>query len=159
MSIPAWGVHQVFARSFYANRQMWVPVIAGTAWTVPAIPMFLLGFRIGGVPGVAVASSIAISGHALTLGLLWRRVHTSEGLDGVLRSVLQVVVATAVAALGGRLVADAVAGGRIPDFGPGLAATLAGLGAAAVIYLAMTMLTGSAEARELVRRRFPTRWR
>ena len=159
LSIPAWGVHQVFARSFYANRQMWIPVIAGTAWTIPAIPMFLLGFRIGGVPGVAVASSIAIVGHALTLGLLWRRVHTSEGLEGVLRTVVQVVVATAVAALGGRLVADTIAGGRIPDFGPGLAATLAGLGTVTMIYLVMTMLTGSAEAWGLVRRRFPARWR
>lgn len=153
LSIPAWGVHQVFGRSFYAHRQMWVPVIAGTAWTVPAIPMFLLGFRIGGVPGVAVASSIAITGHALTLGLLWRRFHTSEGLEGVPRTVLQVVMAAAVAAFGGRLVADAVAGGRIPDFGTGLAATVAGLVVVAVIYLVMTMVTGSAEARMVVRRR------
>jgi len=159
LSIPAWGVHQVFGRSFYAHRQMWVPVIAGTAWTLPAIPMFLLGFRIGGIPGLALASSIAITGHALTLGLLWRRFHTSAGLEGVPRTVLQVIVATAVAASGGRLVADAVAGGRIPDFGTGLAATVAGLGTVAVIYLVMAMLTGSAEARVVVRRRFPARWR
>ena len=159
LSIPAWGAHQVFGRGFYAQRQMWVPVISGTAWTVVAVPMFLLGFRSGGIPGVAVASSIAITGHALTLGLLWRRVHTSEGLEGLPRTVLQVVAATAAAAFGGRLAADAVAGGRIPDFATGLAATAAGLGAVAVIYLVTTMLTGSVEARTVVRRRLLTRWR
>lgn len=108
---------------------------------------------------MAVASSIAITGHALTLGLLWRRVHTSEGLEGLPRTVLQVVAATAAAAFGGRLAADAVAGGRIPDFATGLAATAAGLGAVAVIYLVTTMLTGSVEARTVVRRRLLTRWR
>ena len=25
LSIPAWGVHQIFGRSFYAHRQMWIP--------------------------------------------------------------------------------------------------------------------------------------
>lgn len=155
LSIPAWGVHQVFARSFYANRQMWIPVVAGTLWTIPAIPMFLAGLRIGGVPGIAFASSIAITGHALTLGLLWRRFHTSEGLEGVLRTVGQAAAAAALAAIGGRLVVDAVTGGGLPGFGAGLAATAAGLGAVAAIYLAMTLLTGSAEARSAVR----TRWR
>lgn len=158
LSIPAWGVHQVFGRSFYAHRQMWVPVIAGTAWTIPAIPLFLLGFRIGGVPGVAVASSIAITGHALTLGLLWRRFHTSEGLEGMMRTVLQISVSTAVAALAGRLVADGLAGGRIPDFGTGLAATLAGLGVVAAVYLSTALLVGSAEARAVVYRRSWNRW-
>ena len=153
LSIPAWGVHQILSRSFYAHRQMWIPVLAGTVWTIPAIPLFMLGFRIGGVPGVAVASSIVITGHGLTLGLLWRRFHTSAGLEGVLRTILRMAAATAVAGLCGRLVADAVSGGRIPDFGAGLVATLAGLGVVAVTYLAMTLLTGSAGVREAGRAR------
>ncbi len=153
LSIPAWGVHQVFARSFYAYRQMWIPVAVGTAWTVPAIPLFLGGLRIAGVPGVAVASSIVITGHALTLGLLWRRFHTSEGLEGVPGTVMRVAVATAVAAFGGRLVADSLAGSRVPGFSTALVATVAGLATVAVIYLVMTFLSGSAEVRAVVRRR------
>ena len=153
LSIPAWGIHQIFGRSFYAHRQMWIPVIAGTTWTVPAIPLFLLGFRIGGVPGVAVASSVAITGHALTLGLLWRRFHTSEGLEGVLRAILQVSMGAVAASVVGWLAADAVTGGHIPDFTTGVTATLVGLGVVAVVYLATTWLAGSPEARSLVRRR------
>ena len=159
LSIPAWGVHQIFGRSFYAHRQMWIPVIAGTAWMVPAIPLFMLGFRIGGVPGVAVASSVAITAHALTLWLLWRRFHTSEGLEGVPRTALQVLTGTATAAVVGWLATGAVTGGRIPDFATAVVATFVGLGVVGVVYFATTWMAGSAEARSIVRRRSATRWR
>lgn len=153
LSIPAWGVHQVFGRAFYAHRQMWIPVGAGTGWTLLAIPMFLIGFHGGGVPGIAVASSLAITGHALTLGLLWRRRHSAEGLAGLARTVRQVTVATGLAAVAGWLAANAVTGGLVPDFATGVVATLLGLGVAGVVYLITTLMVGSAEARSIVRRR------
>ncbi len=154
LSIPAWGVHQVFARGFYAYRRMWVPVVVGTAWTIPAIPLFMGGLRIGGVPGVAVASSIILTGHAVSLGLLWGRYHSSAGLEGVLGTVMRTAGATALAAFGGYLAADVPAGRRIPDFGAALLSTLAGLGAVVVIYFLMTFMTGPVEVRAAVRRRF-----
>ena len=152
LSIPAWGIQQVFGRGFYAYRQMWVPVIAGTSWTVVAIPLFLFGFRMGGVPGVAVASSVAITGHALTLAWLWRRFHTSEGLEGALRAAVQVAVSAVVAAFVGRLAADAIAGGGIPGLGSAVAATLTGLAVVAVVYLTVALLVGSPEARSVLGR-------
>ena len=157
LGIPAWGIHQIFARSFYANRQMWVPVIAGTAWTIPAVPMFLAGFRLGGAPGVAVASSVALTGHALTLWLLWRRFHTSEGLEGALPGVLRAVLGSAAAAFAGQLAADAVTGGQIPGFGAAVTAAAAGLAVSGAVYLAATALIGSREARSVLRRRWPIR--
>ena len=157
LSIPAWGIHQIFARSFYAHRQMWIPVIAGTAWTIPAVPLFLAGFRLGGAPGVAVASSIALTGHALTLWLLWRRFHTSEGLEGALPAVLRAALAAAGAAFAGQLAADAVAGGVIPGFGAAVTAAAAGLAVSGAVYLAAAALIGSTEARSVLRRRWPTR--
>ena len=30
-SIPAWGLHQILSRHFYAKRKMWTPVLIGTA--------------------------------------------------------------------------------------------------------------------------------
>ena len=151
-SIPGWGVQQLFGRAFYAHRQMWIPVIAGTAWTVVAIPLYIFGFGKGGVPGVAFASSVAITGHGLTLGLLWRRFHTSEGFDGALRTFLQVSVSVAVAGLVGRLVADTIAGGMVPGFTTAVVATLAGLAVVAVTYPAVALLAGSSEARSVLRR-------
>ena len=157
LGIPAWGIHQIFARSFYANRQMWVPVIAGTAWTIPAVPLFLAGFRLGGAPGVAVASSVALTGHALTLWLLWRRFHTSEGLEGALPGVLRAVLGSAAAAFAGQLAADAVTGGQIPGFGAAVTAAAVGLAVSGAVYLAATALIGSREARSVLRRRWPIR--
>lgn len=157
LSIPAWGIQQISARSFYAYRQMWVPALVGTAWTVPAAPLFLVGFRLGGVPGVAAASSVVLTGHALTLWLLWRRLHTGEGLEGALPAVLRAAAGAAAGAYAGQLAADAVAGGRIPGFGAAVTAVCVGLAAAGAVYLAVTALIGSTEARSVLRRRWPTR--
>ena len=151
LSIPAWGVQQIFGRSFYAHRQMWIPVIAGTAWTIPAIPMYLFGFHIAGVPGVALASSLAITGHALTLGLLWRRFHTSEGLEGMLRTAGQMLVSASVAAPVGWLTAEAITGGPAPGFGTSLVATLLGLSITGLTYLLVSLSMGSREAHWLLR--------
>ena len=38
-SIPAWGLHQLLARHFYAKRKMWTPVLVGTAFSVIAVPV------------------------------------------------------------------------------------------------------------------------
>ena len=151
-SIPAWGVHQIFARGFYAHRQMWVPVIAGTAWTIIAIPLFLIGFDQWGIPGVAVASSVAISGYAITLAIQWRRRHTGEGLDGTIATLVRSTVGATVAAASGWAVANGITGGQIPPFGQGIGAMLAGGATAAFAYGVVTRALGSVEARQLIRR-------
>ena len=151
LSIPAWGVHQVFARAFYAHRQMWSPVIAGTAWTVAAIPLFLAGFNLFGVQGLAGASSLAVTGYALTLAHLWIRQHTTAGLVGALASTGRVVLAAAIAAGVGWLVTDAIAP-RISSIGTGVAAVLAGTFTTTLVYAGVTWIAGSTEIRQLVRR-------
>lgn len=152
LSIPAWGVHQIFARGFYAHRQMWVPVVAGTAWTVAAIPVFLLGFDLFGVPGLAAASTVSISGYALTLAVLWRRRHGSEGLGGSITTALRAAVGSAVGGFVGWLVASAITGGMIPSVGTGVLAVAGGGGAAVVTYGVVTWLIGSEELRTLARK-------
>ena len=158
LSIPAWGVQQVFGRGFYAHRRMWIPVVVGTAWTVPAIPLFILGLRIGGVPGVAVASSVVMTGHAVTLGLAWIRFQTTEGLGGVMRSVGHMSVGAGLAAVAGWLSTVAITGGRTSGFSTAVAATVVGLVVVGVVYAATTWLLGSPEARSVLRRRWPSRW-
>ena len=47
-SIPAWGMHQLLVRHFYAKRKMWTPVVIGTLFTLIAIPTWLtLNDRMG----------------------------------------------------------------------------------------------------------------
>ena len=151
ISIPAWGVHQIFARGMYAHRQMWVPVIAGTVWTVIGVPLYVTLFNEYGVTGVAMASSIAITGYALTLAVLWIRRHSVEGLRGIVGTTVRTGTGAVLAGFAGRLTVDAITGGNVPAFGTGIGAVAAGIGVVAVVYFGVTWLAGSEDARRLVR--------
>ena len=72
-SIPAWGLHQIVVRHFYAKRKMWTPVVIGTAFTVIAVPVWLGLHAAMGVRGFALASTLVISGYALAMLLAWGR--------------------------------------------------------------------------------------
>ena len=103
---PWWGTRSVFRRGASTSCSPAAstptarcgsrssPGRRGSARHTPVLP------RVPGrgVPGIAVAASITVTGHALTLWLLWRRVHGGEGLERMVRAVGQV----ALGALGRR---------------------------------------------------------
>ena len=151
VSIPAWGVHQIFARGLYAHRQMWVPATAGTLWTIVAIPLYLVGFDRYGVAGIAMASSAAITGYAITLALLWGRRHTFDGISGIVGTTARTAAGAVVAGIAGRLTSDAITGGVVPSFGTGVVSLIAGLAMTGVVYFGVTWILGSEDARRLVR--------
>jgi putative peptidoglycan lipid II flippase len=100
-SIPAWGLHQLLSRHFYAKRKMWTPVGIGTAATVVAIPTWILLHNAFGVEGFALASTLIMVVYALSLLLAWgadagwdavRRVGPAFG-RGVLSAAIAAVVA------------------------------------------------------------------
>ncbi len=140
ISIPAWGVHQIFARAFYAHRQMWVPVLAGTAWTVLAIPIFMAAFDRYEVVGLAAASSIAVTGYTLTLAALWRRRHSGAGLGTAWLTALRSLAAAGLAGVAGWVAADGVTGARLPTLGEGIAALIVGGLVTVVVYLGSARL-------------------
>ncbi|HZD22331.1 MAG TPA: lipid II flippase MurJ, partial [Acidimicrobiia bacterium] len=70
-SIPAWGMHQLLVRHFYAKRRMWTPVLVGTAFTLVAIPVWLGLFDVMGVEGFALASTLVMIGYALGMLAAW----------------------------------------------------------------------------------------
>ena len=61
-SIPAWGLHQILSRHFYAKRKMWTPVLIGTVFSLIAIPIWLGLYSSLGVEGFALASTLVITG-------------------------------------------------------------------------------------------------
>lgn len=81
-SIPAWGLHQLISRHFYAKRRMWVPVGVGTVATAVAIPTWLILYDRLGVEGFALASTLIMTAYALGLLMAWG---TDAGWDGVKR--------------------------------------------------------------------------
>lgn len=151
VSIPAWGVHQIFARGLYAHRQMWVPVVAGTVWTIIAIPLYLAAFDQWGVSGIAMASSVSITGYAITLAVLWVRRHSVDGLRGIVGTTVRAGVGALLGAIAGRFATDAVTGGDVPTFGSGVAGILVGGAVAAAVYFGITWFAGSQDARRLIR--------
>jgi putative peptidoglycan lipid II flippase len=70
-SIPAWGMHQLLVRHFYAKRRMWTPVLIGTVFTVVAIPVWLGLYDVIGVEGFALASTLVMVGYALGMLVAW----------------------------------------------------------------------------------------
>lgn len=87
LAIPLWGVLQLVTRGFYARRQMWIPVVIGTAATVVAIPLYSWAAARYGVAGVAMASVMSL---ALYTGALAWRWYEQQGwvfFAPILRSV------------------------------------------------------------------------
>ncbi len=96
LSIPAWGIHQVIARWFYAHRRMWLPVLIGTSATAVAIPATLLAADRWGAQGVAAASTAVMWAYTLARAVAWyvgsdRR--RSALLDAIVRGILPAVAA------------------------------------------------------------------
>mgnify|MGYP001816619361 CR=1 FL=1 len=72
-AIPVWGALMVITRAFYTRRQMWTPVIVGTAAALLAVPLYFALQREFAIEGVALASTLALGAYTLTLAILWYR--------------------------------------------------------------------------------------
>lgn len=71
IAIPAWAIHQILARWFYAHGRMWLPVLVGTGATLVAIPASLILFDAVGVAGLALASSAVMWIYTIALVTSW----------------------------------------------------------------------------------------
>ncbi len=151
-SIPAWGMHQILARHFYAKKKMWTPVIVGTVFSVIAIPTWLGLYQVMGVNGFALASTLVMIGYALGLLVAWGY---DSGWDPVRRlapSFLRSMMSAVVAAALGLLVANAMLGDADITILGGLTVTaVAGLTTFAA-FLATATALRAPELREILRR-------
>jgi putative peptidoglycan lipid II flippase len=73
LAIPMWGAQQLYARAFYARRQMWTPAVVGSVATVAALPLYRVLLDAYGVAGLAQASTIALTAYTAVLAYLWHR--------------------------------------------------------------------------------------
>lgn len=108
LSIPAWGIHQILGRWFYAHQRMWLPVLVGTMATAAAIPLSLTMFQANGIAGLAIASTIAMWLYTIALTAIWahRRPDRWRPLAATVRRTLPLVL---MAALLIRVLNDALA--------------------------------------------------
>lgn len=151
-SIPAWGMHQLLVRHFYAKRRMWTPVLIGTVFSLAAIPIWLGLHATMGVEGFALASTLVMVGYALGMLVAW-------GFDSGWGAVRRLAPAFARG-----MVSAAVAGGLgllmvnrlLPDGEIGIWSAIGiGLGGGVTtlgLFLAVGTLLRSPEIREVLRR-------
>jgi putative peptidoglycan lipid II flippase len=142
LSIPAWGIHQVIARWFYAHRRMWLPVLIGTGATLVAIPATLLSADRWGAEGVAAASTTVIWAYTAAMALAW-----FSGSDNRRFSLLDALARGAVPAVAagwaGRFVSQQLS---IDSIGAALATAAVTALAVVIVYLAVARLFRFTEA-------------
>ncbi len=150
-SIPAWGMHQLLVRHFYAKRLMWTPVLIGTAFTLVAIPVWLGLYDVMGVAGFALASTLVMIGYALGMLLAWGFDSGWAAVRRLAPAFLRSMLAALLAAGAGLLVTDLMLGDEITVG----AALVVGLVAGAItlgVFILVSAGLRSPEMREVLRR-------
>lgn len=108
LSIPAWGLHQIIVRHFYAKRKMWTPVIIGTVFTALAVPVWPGLHKSMGIRGFAMASTLVVSGYALAMLLAWGRDSGWAAVRSLVPSFLRGASAAVVAGIAVRPLVEAI---------------------------------------------------
>jgi putative peptidoglycan lipid II flippase len=150
-SIPAWGLHQILSRHFYAKRMMWRVVLIGTVGTLVAIPVWLALYEFMGVEGFALASTVVMTAYAIALLVAWGLDSGWAAVRALVPSILRGLAAAAVAALVGYPLVDALFDKDLSLVEGVVAAVVGGLTVVAV-FLGVSALLRAPELRDLLRR-------
>ncbi len=149
ISLPAWAVHQVVSRSFYARAQMWTPVTIGTGVALLAAGAAVPLYERLGLVGLAWLSSAAMTVYALILFVVWTRSGAASVRSAIAASWTRCLLSGSVAATAGRLVADRIDSTSLLD---GVLGLLGAGTVAAAAYGSVALLLRSPEPKELYRR-------
>ncbi len=152
LSIPAWGLHQILARHFYAKRRMWTPVLIGTGFTLLAIPVWLWLYQLFDIEGFAAASTIVITGYSAGLVIAWGRDSGWQWPRQLLPSLARGLTAALFAGLAGWPVVSRLFGGGDVTILSGLGAALVGGVTVLAAFLGVSYLLKTPELVDLARR-------
>ena len=152
-SIPAWGLHQILSRHFYAKRRMWTPVLIGTGFTLIAIPAWLGLYSALGVEGFALASTLVMTGYALGMLVAWGFDSGWEPVRRLLPSLARGLAAAVASVLVALPLVNAFFGESDVNVWSGLGAVVIGGLTALAVFLGVSYLLRSPELRQLTRRR------
>ncbi len=150
-SIPAWGLHQILSRHFYAKRMMWRVVIIGTVGTLIAIPVWLSLYSTMGVEGFALASTLVMTAYALALLVAWGIDVGWGPVRALVPSLLRGLVAAGLAVLLAYPLVTAMFNGELSVW-EGLAAAVVGGLTTIAVFLGAAYLLRAPELRDLMRR-------
>ena len=152
-SIPAWGLHQILTRHFYAKRRMWTPVLIGTAFSLVAIPIWIQLFDTLGLEGFALASTLVVTSYAIAMVVAWGFDSGWDSVASMVSPILRGLAAGAIAVLLALPVTNALFETEQLSFAAGLGALVVGGVTVAAAFLAVALLLRSPELAELRRGR------
>lgn len=152
-SIPAWGMHQLLVRHFYAKRRMWTPVLIGTGFSLLAIPVWLGLYDRFGVEGFALASTLIMVGYALGMLVAWGFDSGWPAVRRLAPAFLRGMLAAAVAGGLGVFLTNGILGEAPIGIGEALVAGTIGLLVTLALFLGVSALLRSPEMGEVLRRR------
>jgi putative peptidoglycan lipid II flippase len=151
-SIPAWGLHQILSRHFYAKRMMWRVVLIGTVGTLVAIPVWIGLYDVMGIEGFALASTLVMTAYAIALLVAWGLDSGWAAVRALVPSILRGLAAAAVAALAAYPLVTALFDESDLSLFQGLAAAVVGGLTVVAVYLGVSALLRAPELRDLLRR-------
>jgi putative peptidoglycan lipid II flippase len=151
-SIPAWGLHQILSRHFYAKRMMWRVVLIGTVGTLVAIPVWIGLYDVMGIEGFALASTLVMTAYAIALLVAWGLDSGWAAVRALVPSILRGLAAAAVAALAAYPLVTALFDESDLSLFEGLAAAVVGGLTVVAVYLGVSALLRAPELRDLLRR-------
>lgn len=149
-SIPAWGLHQLLARHFYAKRKMWTPVLVGTVFTVVAIPTWLGLYQLLGIQGFALASTLIMVAYSLGMLVAWGYDSGWEPVRRLLPALTRGMLSAVIAAAMGLLVVNALLGEETMTVLAGIGIGLLGGLTTLAAYLGISALVRSPEMGEVL---------
>ena len=151
-SIPAWGLHQILSRHFYAKRMMWRVVIIGTVGTLIAIPVWLGLYSTMGVEGFALASTLVMSAYAIALLVAWGIDVGWAPVRALVPSLFRGLVAAGLAVLLAYPLVRALFDNGELSIWEGLAAAVVGGLTTIAVFLGVAYLLRAPELKDLTRR-------
>jgi putative peptidoglycan lipid II flippase len=151
-SIPAWGLHQILSRHFYAKRMMWRVVLIGTVGTLIAIPVWLGLYSAMGIEGFALASTLVMTAYAVALLVAWGLDSGWSPVRSLVPSILRGLIAAAVAAVVAYPIVSSIFGGENLDLWEAIAAAAVGGLTTIAVFLGVSYLLRAPELRDLMRR-------
>ncbi len=100
LGLGAWSAQTLLSRGFYARAKTWLPTSLGVAVVIVMLPLYWAGARLWGTPGLAIASSVAITTYVVLLAaILKREIGTGPGLLDFLLRILPAVAVGIVVGL------------------------------------------------------------
>ena len=79
----AFAAQTVVVRGFYALQNTLFPAVFGTIAVVVSIPLYMIGMRVMGAQGVALAISVSVTLQVMLLFIIWNRKHNNKNSTSV----------------------------------------------------------------------------